>query len=278
MPVVICPVCNYVVPNTAQPCPSCGNLVSTPAGAGLPVSIPELPSYPPKKIDNWFSRWAVFALLVGVVLAVVGGVAFYFVSSAQLKQKEEAKTQAVIAERLRQESDIEKFNEYVDLLNFVATSMARDSIVVEAMTNMIAKIWYNAIQNKDDALTDPYTHTNAYSTNTYRTVDFNTALSNFFQDDNTKQLNSIIELKRDVIKEAMRDLQSPPEECKYAYDSIIDLYRAYSTLVTLALTPTGTLQSFRDAKSSAMSSFISAHQQLETQIPKKRELLSGNRR
>jgi hypothetical protein len=109
------------------------------------------------------------------ILVAVGGGTFYFMRSARLK--EEARIQAeqdrLATERLRQEEEIRQFNAYVDSVTLAVTTMGNGLGDAETTLDMIEKIWENAIYNKKDPETDPYTLTDEYTVNRWDTVDFN---------------------------------------------------------------------------------------------------------
>ena len=72
------------------------------------------------------------------------------------------------------------------------------------------------------------------------------------------------------MKNLMRDLQNPPEELDNCYETLSDLYESYQALTDLAISPSGNYSSFSENKTNAVSSFMSAYEKLDTQIPEKK--------
>lgn len=69
----------------------------------------------------------------------------------------------------------------------------------------------------------------------------------------------IIGTTKETVNSLMKELKNPPEEYKYAYDSISKLYDAYISLTNLATDPSGSLktysQNFNDADSETLNCF-----------------------
>jgi len=65
----------------------------------------------------------------------------------------------------------------------------------------------------------------------------------------------------------IRKLQNPPDGCEDAYDSITELFEAYSKLADLALSPSDSLETFVSEKDKTSWELIEAFRKIGTLTP-----------
>ncbi|OPZ22306.1 MAG: hypothetical protein BWZ03_00763 [bacterium ADurb.BinA186] len=90
-------------------------------------------------------------------------------------------------------------------------------------------------------------------------------------DDSSQDSISEIEENQELVQLMMKDLQNPPEGLENCYETVTDLYTAYRSLTDLAINPSGSLQSFSEAKNEKVDTFLDLFKRLESQIPDKKE-------
>ena len=136
-----------------------------------------------------------------------------------------------------------KEEEYLKELQDVCGDMLVSSSVAINYCSDIKDVWYNAIFEISDEETDPYTKLTPNSSFFY---DFSIAVANYqYDDENYKVLDSITANKEKVVK-AMKDLENPPSKYKGAYENLKEYYDVYLSVINLAISPSGSYQSFSE--------------------------------
>ena len=129
--------------------------------------------------------------------------------------------------------------EYISNVKTTAYTMLSGAADAEKACNLIKSVWYNAIYEKQDTETDPYTRPDGYFYD-----DFNDALGKLFSDSAFTEQISAIKDHQKMVSKSMKELKNPPEEHQEAYEALKEYYDAYLALTNLATNPTGSLQSF----------------------------------
>lgn len=183
------------------------------------------------------------ALIIVISIAIVLLAALLVcIIGIGLHNKKIAEEEAV---RIRQEKEAaaeearRRSQEYYQNLMLVTDTMLSGAADAENCCNLIVQVWNNAIWQKEDSETDPYTKRDGNFVE-----DFNDALDNLFSDPAfCKQLDSIIENQKEV-NSIVGELRNPPDEYKTAYTSLAECYDAYWTFTNMAINPTGSLETF----------------------------------
>ena len=260
-----CPECGANVDLNARFCASCGNslvqventdtsnvqMVEQTASEDTPVSDsndccsqpePEtivspadsgLPAKPKKRIGLIVAGVAVAAIVVACV-AVFG------MLSAQRNS----------------------YNEYVDNLTSARATMLDGAAQAETVCNTVYKIWHAAIFEDDEDWDSDIA--------AYKSDDFNDALAMYYADSSTKQKVSEIKTNQSEVDELMSKLNNPPDDMKTACSTLNDMYEVYSNLTGLAVSPTGSLQTFSSNFHQYDNDFLTKFKKLENQIPEKK--------
>ena len=241
-----CVECGALLNQDGEVCPNCGCPVEQPVTDNIvrPQQVEVASIKMTKK-----TKQIIIAAVVAVFVLIVGGVGVKIYSDAQAEQ-----------------NYVENYNTYIDNLEKVQVLMITGGSEAETLCNLTLRVWYNAIYEERDSTTDKYTRPNGWWVD-----DFNEALSNLFADSSTKQTISSIESNQTTVKDLMKKLQNPPEGLDNCYDTVSDLYDAYTTLTELAINPSGNYSGFSGNKNDAVSEFMSAYEKLDSQIPEKIE-------
>lgn len=125
--------------------------------------------------------------------------------------------------------------------NLIKTTgaMLEGASVAEDCGNLIKSVWSNSIFENYDDTTDKYTRPKGFWVD-----DFNDALANLFSDYGFNKKISTIKDNQDKVDELMKKLKNPPEEYKDTYNTISDMYKAYTSFVNCVTSPSGSLQTF----------------------------------
>jgi len=129
---------------------------------------------------------------------------------------------------------------------------------------MTGQVWYNAIYEEHDPLTDPYT---TGPSGIVFVQDFNVALYAYATDPATvAKMNSIKTSQADVAA-LMTELQNPPKDYHDIYATLTDLFVAYQSLTNFALNPSGSLNTFPGEKSERINNYLNLFTKFSTQLP-----------
>lgn len=244
MALIICPECKREISDQAAACPHCGCPITKPAPDTETTvqQSPQIEQSKPKKKG---------IMIAAVALVVLVAVVFAGVQISK-KRAEEARLEALAQAR----------SEYIQTLKDTHTAMLKGAAEAENACNLMNSVWYNAIYEKTDSETDPYTKVNGKFVD-----DFNDALSNLFSSEVYKGYVTSITTTKSSVEANMKNLQSPPEGLETAYDTLCDLYASFSTFTGLALSPSGSLKTFSDSFSTVDNDFMALYNKLDTQIP-----------
>lgn len=265
MALIRCMHCYKQISDKASVCPHCGSTVDRPkdvnrfcedCGTELSVECTSCPvcgcpvpakDEVPQKVEVTSvtlpkMKRNVRKYIVIIVLLIFAAIAGLFVNN-----KIQAQKAAEEAAKLREE--------YAEKLDSVSYTMLMGAIEAENAGNLIKSVWYDAIHKEYNTETIKYTRPDS----SYPYVDFNTALSNLFKDSTFIDKIDSIESNQDSVSQFMKDLKNPPEEYRDAYEALRKYYDAYTALVNLVTSPSGSLQSFTqdflDADTALANSF-----------------------
>ena len=134
-----------------------------------------------------------------------------------------------------------KLQEYRDNIKTVSYTMLNGAADAEGVGNLIKSVWSNAIYKRQDDDTDKFTMRNG------RFVDnFNDALDALYSDDDFQKSLSEIRDNQSEVEILMKKLKKPPKEYEDLYALVQDYYEKYLKLTRLAISPTGSLNSFSE--------------------------------
>ncbi len=201
-------------------CPNCGELIENSNGfcptCGLPL-------YDQKRNK---SKKAIWIMVCVLVLLVGGGVL--------------AKTK------------IDSYN-YSEKLKNAYLEMVSGAAEAENAATLIHSVWYNSVFQIDDTETNQYTRQSNGEGPFYS--DFNEALSLLFEDESFKADMASLSDSEIKVTQLMKELSNPPQKYTESFTALKDLYGAYMSLLSLALNPNGSLQTFTEDFNAADKKF-----------------------
>lgn len=264
MALIKCPNCGTDVSDKAKQCPNCGETLQTQkvvklceecgyelddntticpkCGCPVPESEEQKKTRKKKKIII-----SVIAILV-VILALIAIVCVVKVTNQ--KKAEEA---AAAAEAAR----VQAVNDYASNLELASFTMLTGASTAEEAGTLIHDVWYDTIFDEHNADTSKYTSGNS---------DFNDSLSELFSDEEFQDKIASIKSNQATVKELMQELTNPPAEYEEAYNTLKDYYDAYLELTNLAISPTGSLQSYTDDFNEADSNVLKYYNAMDVYI------------
>lgn len=264
MALIKCPNCGTDVSDKAKQCPNCGEILQTQkvvkvceecgyelddneticpkCGCPVPESEEQKRTRKKKKI-------IIFVIAILVVIFAIIAIACVVNITNQKKAKEAAAS----AEAARVQAD----NDYASNLELASFTMLTGASTAEEAGTLIHDVWYDTIFDEHNADTSKYTSGNS---------DFNDSLSELFSDEEFQDKISSIKSNQDTVKDLMQKLTNPPAEYEEAYDTLKNYYDAYLELTNLAISPTGSLQSYTDDFNEADSNVLKYYSAMDVYI------------
>lgn len=170
-----------------------------------------------------------------------------------------------------EEKEKQEISQYNELINNTISLMYSSEMKMEQHCNMISSIWYDAIMQNATTKTSKYTQktVGSYALRKKEFVDFNTAISNYLNDDVI--IKDILEVTTSVetIKKNMTDLQKiPNNQYQGSYDKLVEMYGTYNTLYESIISPSGSYTEYSKKIKSNEEQFRSNYNQIIVMIPK----------
>lgn len=141
-----------------------------------------------------------------------------------------------------------------DILNSSANS--------EECGNLINKVWYNSIWEKDDEETNKYTKKDGVFND-----DFNDSLSTLFIDQEFSELVDEIKNDQQEIGQKLKEMKEYPEGFEEEYQDLKEFYNNYVDLSNLCINPSGNYNSytsrFHDADDKVSNSYTKMKSHLD---------------
>lgn len=231
MALIKCPGCGKRISDKAIKCPGCGK----------------------KLRKNKRNKTTMIIIIITSVIAVIVGAILGGIKYREYKEK-------LVQEEIKRQKQIEE-TYYTNLLYAIA-EMLEGASESENAGNLIKKVWYNTIYEKDDSETNNYTK-NSYGTFNY---DFNDSLERLYSDSEFQSTIYSIEENQDRVKTVMKELKNPPQEYEEAYETIKGFYDAYLEFTNLILNPNGSYQTFTNNFNEMDSEVVKYYNSMEIYI------------
>lgn len=217
MSLINCPNCGKRISDKAIKCPKCGKNLRK--------------NYKKRKINS--------KKIVVIITSLIGILLIFSVIVGIIKYKEYQ--EKIAKEEIKKQKQIEE--EYYLNLMLAISQILDGGAESEKAGNLIKKVWYNTIYEKNDIETNSYTK-NQYGTFNY---DFNDSLENLYSDFEFQSTIRSIKENQESVKNIMKKLKTPPNEYEEAYDTLKDFYDSYVEFTNLILNPNGSYQTFSNA-------------------------------
>lgn len=235
MALILCPECKREISDAAQSCPHCGHPISSNSKTPQQVEVTsiKISTKNPQKII--FGIIGVLAIIAVIIVAIT-------ISN---------KNKAALSRQ-----------KYIENLGEARTTMLYGAAEAESVCNLTKSVWYNTIHEKKDSETDKYTMTRSKFND-----DFNTSLSSLYSDQNIKYKIDTIKDNQDKVSDIMMLLNNPPEDLSSAYDTVQEMYDIYLKFTKLAISPSGSLNTYSTNFSEYDTNFMGCYDKLGNQIP-----------
>jgi len=245
MALIQCPECNKEISDKVKTCPHCGYPFEENSDKSNNIQQVEISAVNISPKDPVKTKKTIVGVVsVFVVLALMFAI-FIMVKSSNEKKAH---------------------NTYIDTLEITRTTMLEGGSQAESLLNLTAQVWFNSIFEERDPETDKYTMSGGSGFND----DFNESLNALMTDSSTLTTISLIEANQTLVDGLMKELQDPPNGLEDSYETALELYTVYKGLTDLAISPSGSLETFAQNKSQKIDRFLELYEKLETQTPEKK--------
>ena len=154
--------------------------------------------------------------------------------------------------------------EYIDTLTQFRSTSLTGAAMAESVCVLTHDVWYDSIHKNYRTQTAPYTRSNG----TYND-DFNDSLRALYSSDEIIEKIASININKVSVDDLYKQLQNPTVEFEKCFDVAEELYDSYIALVNLALSPTGSFNSYTEDYKTADDGYLDAYNKLDIIIPDK---------
>lgn len=153
------------------------------------------------------------------------------------------------------ESPKQTVSEYHSRVEDLQASMMEAGIKAEEMTYQYYSVWYDAIHEDFVQIGDNIA------------IDFEGALYWQHQEFDSDGSIADIEEQMSLIEKQISDLKNPPKEYREIYETQLEMYLSLKALVSQAIDPSGSLNSFSDETDRLINDIIDANNKYDVQLP-----------
>ena len=189
--------------------------------------------------------------IVGLVVVIGAVVAFI----------NHNKHQEILAQQQAEKEEIEEYNTHIENLNLLYSSSLSGASTAESVCVLTCNVWQDAIYGDSSEETQKYV---------YGAADFNEALQRVYDDEEIQEKLSDISDAKEKSDKYIQSLQSCPEELSKAYDSALQVNTTFNALADLALSPTGSYNTYSQSEREKVEAFVTAYTTLKAVIPSKK--------
>lgn len=254
MALITCPECQKQVSDQAVTCPNCGFPLSSTAH-DLPQSTDSYDVLPVDQanqnaIDTEVTpakpKKRVIAIGIAAVFCVVliAAVAAFINNNAKKQAAEEAR------------------NEYISNLQMFVSTTLQGAARAETVCNLTKQVWHDTIFEEFNVDTVEYTKTNGKFNE-----DFNTSLQSLYASDEMIESVTAIKANQGSVDELYKLLLNPDSEFEKCFDEVEALYSVYRQFTNLAISPSGSLQSYAEDFGDYDDGFMEHYEKLKLLIP-----------
>lgn len=266
MALTICKECGKEISEHATVCPHCGYPLLKDGSADTNRSTESASSSSFSHTER-SKRKKLPIIILSAILVIVAIIAFILIKNAKEKAAAEVAESIAASESAAESSRLEEerikaYNDYIDNLKTVRFTMLSGAAEAESVCNLTKSVWYNTIYEKSDSKTDKYTK-NGVGFNS----DFNTSLRKLYDSEEIKTSISTLQDNQSDVEELIKLLQSPPDELNECYKTVMEMYSVYNSFVQLAISPSGSLQTYSENFNSYDSNLMTLYDKLGVQIP-----------
>ena len=241
MALISCPECGKEISDKVKACPHCGYPLAEEPQQEQPASSPQQVEVVSVKVGSEKSKKIIIGVIIAIALIATCALAVITMN----RQKTAAARAA-----------------YIENLTLARATMLTGGAQAESLCNLTKSVWYNTIYEKYSFETEPFTKTDGKYNE-----DFNDSLAALYSDSDTISTISEIKANQEAVAEIMRDLQNPPDDLTACFETVEAMYDVYSNFTSLAISPSGSLQSYSENFRTYDNDFMRLYDKLDTQIP-----------
>jgi len=168
------------------------------------------------------------------------------------------------------DNQLQNEDNYIGKLRETHIKILSGASIAEDLTHLTRKVWNNSIFKNSNIDTNKFTiRENVYSSNriNYRDSDFlsdfNVALSNLASDPEIiEKKENLIEIQKEAVV-LMRNMKNYPRNLDYVYNDLLVLYNSFLELSRLAVTPSGSFNSFTNNVDEIISTLLEYHNKID---------------
>lgn len=166
-------------------------------------------------------------------------------------------TTETIGEVETEKADIET------ILNTASYVMLNGAAKAEGAYNLLSSVWYDAIFKKSEVETLAYVK----DSETGEFLDFNKAIDNLYMDE--AFIEDIDTLKKclEIAEKSFKDMKNVPEQYKDCYSTLTEMYKDFTSMLSMVISPDGSYQDFTDKFMEHDSEFMQNYNLVKTQLP-----------
>lgn len=241
MALITCPECGKEISDKVKACPHCGYPIVSEEDQSPPNGSPQQVELVSVKVGSAKTKKIIIGGIVAVVIIAVIAIA-----TIMAGQRKEAAARA----------------EYIDNLVLARATMLIGAADSEGLCNLTKAVWRDTIYEEYHTDTAPYTQTGGKYNE-----DFNDSLAALFSDSDTRSTISDIKANQEEVAAIMRNLQNPPDDLSACFQTVESMYAVYFDFTNLAISPSGSLQTYSENFSTYDNDFMRYYDKLDTQIP-----------
>jgi len=153
-------------------------------------------------------------------------------------------------------------SQYIKISKEISLNMLMSASEAESVCNLVIDVWQNSIYKKYSSNTDKYTRTNSEFND-----DFNTSLNKLFNSSEFESKIENINNTQENVNKLFLKLKHPYKRNEKVFDTLNELYSAYSSLVTLATSPSGSLTTYTNNKNDKIEKYLENNNKLKNLLP-----------
>lgn len=246
MALINCPECSKEISDQVRACPHCGFPLDRTESDTQKVEISSVNLKLDEKKKKKYFKMAI----IGIALLLMTILTLNFVGKAQEKKAAEEKKKTI--------------SQYREKIVSLQTMMISTGADAEEMINLTSKVWGNSIREEADPATDKYTKMDGYGS---FWDDFNIALGNLYDDPDIIAKVTTLESNGNKINVLMKDIQNPPDNYTKVYETLLEAHSDLSGVISLAVSPSGSLTSFNQESRQKIDAFIAKYKMINTILP-----------
>ncbi|MHB0897514.1 MAG: zinc ribbon domain-containing protein [Spirochaetales bacterium] len=132
----------------------------------------------------------------------------------------------------------------------------------ESICNLVIEVWQNSIYKKYSSNTDKYTRS---SSGFYD--DFNTSLNKLYNASEFEGKVETLKTSQNEVDKIFLLLKNPNKKNEKVFDTLNELYTTYSSLINLAISPSGSLTTYTNNKNDKVEKYLENSNKLKNLLP-----------